>query len=584
MSLATLTLIVEIVFYLTLCAGVVAQLKGLYKWHDRLQAPVVILNLLFIIFVMIPTFRIVATDLPSGLSNVPTLVTTMHAVLGTIAQGLAIYMFLAGFKFVPRKIGVLRYWMWATFVFWTLTVLFGIGVYILYYTGGDSAAQEAVAEHNADLVEEHAAEGVTDDAAPPAADSEEAAEEIVAEHAAEEIVEEAPEEPADGIADEVVDEHAEAGVVEEVIEPTAAPTATPVPTPTPTPAPVQVGRLTITDAEIHGDQVTITLSGVTPPAEGTLYEAWLGTPEEAPFSLGLLTVEGDSIRYSFVDPEGRNLLGLYSDMFITEEPVGDADPAPSETIAFSGSVPPAVIDGVRLAVVSDPDTPDGDGPLFNARAEANAIELETGFQATYSIPEDDLPALKIQAEGVLNIIDGEGGPNFGDSDNSGDLYSPGDGYGLLPYLEKGLAQIEAVGQAEGATPDVLARVEEARTATENVISLVERLREIELQLLEVESTAAATELVTEANDIGIALLDVDEAGFSDPTQAGATAAYTYAQLVATIDIFTEPEPVIEEEAAPDLIDEGAVDEHGEDVAPDLIDESAGEGMSEHAGE
>ena len=46
--LADITLVIQILFFLILCAGVVAQLQGKYKWHDRLQAPVVVLNILFI--------------------------------------------------------------------------------------------------------------------------------------------------------------------------------------------------------------------------------------------------------------------------------------------------------------------------------------------------------------------------------------------------------------------------------------------------------------------------------------------------------------------------------------------------------
>ena len=144
MNLATLTLAVEILFYLVLCAGVVVQLKGLYTWHDRLQAPVVVLNIFFILFVMIPTFRLVVFErLPSGLSEMPTLVTAGHALLGTIAELLSIYLLLSGFKILPRKIGVLRYWMWTAFGFWTLTVLFGVGIYLQFHTG-DSAAGQAV--------------------------------------------------------------------------------------------------------------------------------------------------------------------------------------------------------------------------------------------------------------------------------------------------------------------------------------------------------------------------------------------------------------------------------------------------------
>lgn len=224
MNLATVTLAVEILFYLVLCAGVVAQLRGLYKWHDRLQAPVVILNIFFIIFVMIPTFRLVVFEqLPGGLSDVPTLVTAAHGLLGSIAQLLSIYVLLAGFKILPRKIGVLRYWMWTTFGFWTLTILFGVAVYMQYYTGDSSAGGEAVAEHDADLVavEEGITPDVSEEAAPVAEHDEAEVEslpaeetpaeptaELVAEHDAEEAVVEPPAEPVESEpALEAVAEH-----------------------------------------------------------------------------------------------------------------------------------------------------------------------------------------------------------------------------------------------------------------------------------------------------------------------------------------------------------------------------------------
>ena len=255
MDRATFTLIVEILFYLVLCAGVAVQLKGLYKWHDRLQAPVIILNIFFIIFVMIPTFRLVVFEqLPSGLSEVPTLVTALHGLLGATAELLSIYLLLAGFKILPRKIGVLRYWMWTAFALWTLTILFGIGVYVMFYIG-DSAAEGAIAEHDAELVPveapaesaeatdevvaEHDAAEVSEDSSAPV----DATEEVVAEHDAEEIA--APEvteeaaaaestltgehdaalaEPTGPIADTggdeaegLIDEHAEASV--EIVEP-----------------------------------------------------------------------------------------------------------------------------------------------------------------------------------------------------------------------------------------------------------------------------------------------------------------------------------------------------------------------------
>ncbi|MCB0190523.1 MAG: hypothetical protein KDJ65_01120 [Anaerolineae bacterium] len=235
MQFATITLIVEILFYLTLCAGVVAQLRGAYKWHDRFQAPVVVLNIFFILFVMLPTFRAVVFGSSGSLSSVPTLITAIHGLLGTIAQGLAIYCLLAGFKILPRKIGVLRYWMWATFVAWTATVLFGVGVYFVYYMGDSSDGSvdgALVAEHD---------ETVIDVVPTESSDTPVVVEELVEEHA-EVVVEvppaeaEDPVDPADPAVptEEVVSEHAEEiieiepevdpAATEQIVEPIAEPT------------------------------------------------------------------------------------------------------------------------------------------------------------------------------------------------------------------------------------------------------------------------------------------------------------------------------------------------------------------------
>lgn len=169
--LADITLVVQILFYLILCAGVVAQLQEKYKWHDRLQAPVVVLNIFFIALVMLPTFGSVTGSLANNPIQVPALVSLIHGTLGTLAQVLAIYCLLAGIKILPRKIGLLRYWMWAAFSAWTATIIFGIGVYILFYTPALAApgTNEVIIEQDANLgepVEEHAEDVVQPESAP----------------------------------------------------------------------------------------------------------------------------------------------------------------------------------------------------------------------------------------------------------------------------------------------------------------------------------------------------------------------------------------------------------------------------------
>ncbi|MEM7347193.1 MAG: kelch repeat-containing protein [Chloroflexota bacterium] len=236
MHLPTVTLVVQILFFLVLCAGVAVQLmanrgnQDLYKWHDRLQAPVVVLNILFIIFVMMPTFgAVIPGSLPPA--DVPMWVTLLHGILGTIAQGLAIYCLLAGFKILPRKIGTLRYYMWAAFIAWSLALLFGIGVYFVFHAGSGSGGAPT-AEHDADL---GTTEGGDVEVAPaageePVAEHDEAAveeadtgdegtettEEPVAEHDEAAVEEAVTEEVAPEATEEMMAEHDEAAVEEDV--------------------------------------------------------------------------------------------------------------------------------------------------------------------------------------------------------------------------------------------------------------------------------------------------------------------------------------------------------------------------------
>lgn len=132
---ADLALVAELVFYGLICLAVVAQRRGLYQWHDRIQTPVVLLNLFFIIVIMVLSLRY--ENVPGEFVARPFepfyLVVVIHAVLGIVAQGLAVYCLLAGHKILPRKIGRLRYWMWATFIVWTAAVVMGVYTYYIWY-------------------------------------------------------------------------------------------------------------------------------------------------------------------------------------------------------------------------------------------------------------------------------------------------------------------------------------------------------------------------------------------------------------------------------------------------------------------
>jgi hypothetical protein len=394
----------------------------------------------------------------------------------------------------------------------------------------------------------------------------------------------APAEPVEEHAEatiEVAAEHAEATIelveehaAEAVAATTTEPTATPEPaTPTPTPVPVRAGLLTIGDDQVHSDKVSLTLTGVTPPPDGSVYEAWLEGEGQQPFSLGKLTLSGDAVNHTFTDPNGRNLLGLYNGMFISVEPTSDTDPAPSGVKAFAGQVPAAVMGPVRLAVAAAPDTPDGNSYALRALNQVLKIEPEVGFQKDYSIAQNDLAALKIQAEGILNVIEGQSVPDFGDRDGSGDVYNPGDGFGLLGsgsgagYLQAVVNQATTAAQAEGASPETVLQAQQTQAAAENSIRLAEQIRELELQILQAADTAAAADLVNQVAGLTQSLTDAGGVDLADPGQGGVRTMYTLAQLMGSIEVFPVPGEAAAPAAAP--------------PTPELIDEHAGE--SEHAG-
>lgn len=549
--LVDITLIVQILFFLVLCAGVVVQLmanrgKAPYQWHDRLQAPVVVLNLLFIIFVMVPTFVSVAGS--GGTNWVP----MTHGILGLLAQGVAIYCLLAGFKILPRKIGVLRYWMWTAFVLWTLTLLFGIGVYIAFYTGGTASA-EVVGEHDAEVISEHAEEVIDTPTEAPAEVVEEHAEEPVSEHAAEEVAE--PTQPP---------------AEEEVAESTPTPSSV-----APTTPDEQVSiSIRISDGEVHSDKVTLQFEALAPPPNGEVYEAWLQGQGQPPLSLGALAADSASGTLEFVDPQGRRLLDLYNAAFISLEPASDSDPAPSGTVVYSGQVAPAAMAHVRHVVTAFPNTPDGDGFALNALAEAGLILQQVDVQQQ-SIADDDLTNLHIHAETTLNIIEGSNSPDYGDRDGDGETFNPGDGFGLLGfgdnvgYLQSAADHATLASQSEGASAEVMLHAEHVNIAAANAINRAEQIRALEQQILQTTTPADAAELVAQVVDLANALLEgVDANGDGQiapvPGEGGIQTMYQHGQLMGSIILTAAEGPA--SEAAPEVVDEHAEEPIAEPTA------------------
>ena len=102
-------------------------------------------------------------------------------------------------------------------------------------------------------------------------------------------------------------------------------------------------------------------------------------------------------------------------------------------------------EAVSLAVESLVSGEDGDGLLLNAQAQADTAVNHFNFLQD-SLTNDDLVMALTHAEHVINILDGEDGLLFGDTNRDGKTQNPGDGIGVRVYLaDAGWADLDSAG-------------------------------------------------------------------------------------------------------------------------------------------
>lgn len=356
-----------------------------------------------------------------------------------------------------------------------------------------------------------------------------------------------PEAPTATIVEEpvaVVEEHAEEAVATLVPPPT---------TPTPTPAPVvegpaRLGLLHFSDEQVHSDKATLQMTGVAPLADNSVYEAWLVGDSNPPLSLGRLSLVDGTIDHTFVDPEGRRLPDLYNAMFISVEPADDNDPAPSGVVAYRGEIPAAVMAHIRQIITTSPDSPDGDGLALNSLASALRVLQLAEAQQQYATA-NDLVNLRAHAENMINIIEGAAGPNYGDVDGDGQVFTD-DGFGMLRfgdsggYLQATIDRAALASETEGASAEVALHAEHVKIAAENAAGWAGIIRDLELNIIQAANTAEAADLVTGVIDLAQALVEgIDANGDGqvapEPGEGGTLTMYQHGQLMAGIEIFAE---------------------------------------------
>ncbi len=126
-------LVVQLLMGFALVLGMILARRGLFRAHALCQTSVVLLNLLLIASIMLPPFASdIVPGLPRRLDQAYYLLPTLHALLGTIAQLLGLYIVIrAGTNWLPEKLRFQNYkaWMRTTLVLWWSVIVLGIATY-----------------------------------------------------------------------------------------------------------------------------------------------------------------------------------------------------------------------------------------------------------------------------------------------------------------------------------------------------------------------------------------------------------------------------------------------------------------------
>jgi hypothetical protein len=187
-------------------------------------------------------------------------------------------------------------------------------------------------------------------------------------------------------------------------------------------------------ALIYDDQVTVRLTGLEAPPEGMQYEAWLTEGGSGLFSLGAVTVNDGQFALNYTDREGRNLLANHNGFALSIEPDPDDDPAVSGDIAYAGHLTDEQTSRLRLLFDVNRDTTFAE-MLINGVKQQSLVYDSHLDNTIGAIRTENLAGAKSHGEHVINILVGRESPEYLDYDGNGRAENPGDGGGLINYLQ-----------------------------------------------------------------------------------------------------------------------------------------------------
>lgn len=333
----------------------------------------------------------------------------------------------------------------------------------------------------------------------------------------------------------------------ELTEPPADPTDTPpaettdAPTAEPAveePAPERLGLLRFRDSDdARAGGYRLLMVGVDPAPAGSHYELWLVDDSFNTLNLGAFVAASD---VDFGGGTAENLLGNYNAAIVSIEP-DDVDDGEIGPVAFRGVIPPGSLLHIRHVVTAFPANPNGNAFLIGAEEQLLLAIEHAGFLQE-ELAADDIDEAHRHAEHVVNILDGEDGPNFGNLDGDATAQNPGDGFGVRAYLEGAKQHAQLAADAEDATAEVKLHAGHVLISSDNTLARLEAAIAEALGVIASDSASEAqpaADAMSEFLELAYSGQDVDGDGAIAPIEdeGGWETAYEHALNMGSFEFF-----------------------------------------------
>ncbi len=274
------------------------------------------------------------------------------------------------------------------------------------------------------------------------------------------------------------------------------------------------GALIFSSTSSLGDTVTIQVQNMNPPADDEIYVVWLkNSITDKTLKLGTLTLNalGSGVLAPYRDMAQRTLPTLYNAVAVTLEKKNAVESTPKGEIAYSGSVPSAVMDaltaiyetapeGIAAAALANTeyagsastitdDTPPA-GLLRSALAEGSIGQQHAGLAKVATT----VGGMHLHNEHTINIFDGTEIDYDGDTRGS----NPGFKKGIPIYLDRIEALLNAAANVPNGSDALHGNIESVRVCIGNARLWVGQIVDDEKQMIALESVEAAVKIADQS--------------------------------------------------------------------------------------